>query len=159
MGMRNGKQAWIENVPLRLRLETAAWRAYPGMERRFEGRRQMARVVYRLVVSVPEYEQRRIELHFKRTTGEPRITRIYADGPDNSPHRYAPHSKDPLQRSSLCVWYDDDPPEQRWVPADGLLALINHTRVHLFKEGYWRETGEWPGPEGPHASATGAKLC
>jgi hypothetical protein len=22
--------------------------------------------------------------------------------------------------------------------------------VHLFKEAYWRETGEWLGPEAPH---------
>lgn len=36
------------------------------------------------------------------------------------------------------------------MPDDGLLALIDHARVHLFKEAYWRETGFWPGPEAAH---------
>lgn len=149
----------MDNVPLRLRFETAARRECPTIQRHFQGRHEMARVVYRLIVPIPEYEPRRIELHFRRRGAEPRVTRIYADGPTASPHRYGPHRKDRLQRSSLCIWHPDDPPEQRWLPEDGLLALINHTRIHLFKEAYWRETGEWIGAEAPHVVIKGTKQC
>jgi hypothetical protein len=94
---------------------------------------------------------------FRRTTAEPELTRVYADGPDESPHRYAPAPKDP--RSSLCIWYPNDPPERRWVPQDGLLSLIEMTRIHLFKEAFWRETGEWLGEEAPHQIPSGGKPC
>jgi hypothetical protein len=46
-------------------------------------------------------------------------------------------SQGPLQRPTLCIWYPDDPPEQRWSPGDGLLTLIEMTRVRLFKEGWY----------------------
>jgi hypothetical protein len=91
-------------------------------------------VVYRLQVPVEHYESRTIEMHFRRPTADPALTRVYADGPVESPHRYAPHPKDAQQRTSLCIWHPADPPELRWVPADGLLTLIELTRVHLFKE-------------------------
>jgi hypothetical protein len=84
---------------------------------------------------------------------------VYADGPTDSPHRYSPHPRDPLRRPSLCIWYPDDPPEQRWVPTDGLLTLIEMTRIHLFKEAYWRETGEWLGEEVPHHQRPQIKAC
>ncbi len=50
----------------------------------------------------------------------------------------------------MCIWYPGDGEDQRWVPEDGLLALLGMTAVHLFKEAYWRETGEWLGEEAPH---------
>jgi hypothetical protein len=98
-------------------------------------------------------------MHFLRTTVQPALTRVYADGPTESPHRYAPHPKDPLHRPSLCIWYPDDPPEQRWVSSDGLLSLIEMTRVHLFKESYYRDTGEWLGEEVPHHQPLESKAC
>lgn len=48
------------------------------------------------------------------------------------------------------MWLPDDPDERRWRPSDGLLKLIDTAVVHLFKELYWRETGEWLGDEAPH---------
>lgn len=48
-----------------------------------------------------------------------------------------------------CPW---DPPEEKWVFRDGLLALLNHIQAHLFREAWWRETGEWLGPEAPHGA-------
>ncbi len=65
---------------------------------------------------VEGYEPRRIEVRFRRTTSQPETPTIYADGPDDSPHRFAPARKDP--RSSLCIWHPDDSPERRWVPRD-----------------------------------------
>lgn len=142
-----------------MRFERSAFLAYPSIRCTTAGHRRYARVVYTLSVPVASYEPRVIALHFRRATRLPDVTRIYADGPTDSPHRYAPHPKDPRQRSSLCIWYPDHPPELRWMPQDGLLSLIEMTRVHLFKEAYYRETGEWLGPEVPHERHLGAKAC
>jgi len=49
------------------------------------------------------------------------------------------------------MWEPEDPAELRWVLTDGLAALVAHITIHLFKEGWWRETGEWLGPEVLHA--------
>jgi hypothetical protein len=35
---------------------------------------------------------------------------------------------------------------------DGLVALVDLVRVHLFQEAWYRETGEWLGREAPHAA-------
>jgi hypothetical protein len=153
------RPTWEQNYGLRLRFERDANAAYPTLQRSSAGHRKYARVVYRLMVPVQDYEPRTIELRFRRTTPEPALTRVYTDGPTESPHRYSPHEKDPLQRSSLCIWYPDDPPEQRWVPSDGLLTLIEMTRVHLFKEAWYRETGEWLGEEVSHRQRPGNKPC
>jgi hypothetical protein len=42
---------------------------------------------------------------------------------------------------------------------DGLLSLFEMTRVHLFKEAYWRETGEWLGEEVGHHERPRRKAC
>ena len=48
------------------------------------------------------------------------------------------------------MWYPKDPVDSRWVFVDGLLALIGLVMAHLFREAWWRETGEWVGEEVPH---------
>lgn len=156
--MRSSKQPWVENFRLCRRFEAQARAAYPTLRRDVERVGRKSQVVYRLMVPIPEYAPRAIELQFQRAALEPTLMHVYADGPTDSPHRYPPYPLDP-QRRSLCIWLAEDPPEMRWVPADGLLALINHTRIHLFKEAYWRETGEWLGPEAPHAAPAGGKAC
>jgi hypothetical protein len=107
------------------------------------------RRVYRLPVPIPECgEIRHVEIRFEDWS---RVPDIYVDGPsggDASPHRYKP--------KQLCIWYPRDPPEQKWVFEDGLLMLICHIQLHLFREAWWRETGgrkggEWLGPQAPHA--------
>jgi hypothetical protein len=72
----------------------------------------------------------------------PTLPRVIADGPTDSPHRYG--------NMRLCMWHPGDPREQRWEFDDGLLALLGMTSAHLFREAWWRETGEWLGPEAPH---------
>jgi hypothetical protein len=153
------RPSWEQNHALRLRFERAAYSAYPALRRSTTGHRKYARVIYRVLVPVCDYEPRTIELHFRPTTPEPALTRVYADGPAESPHRYAPHYKDPLRRPSLCIWYPDDPPDLRWVPSDQLVTLIEMTRVHLFKEAFYRETGEWLGEEVAHNQPPNAKAC
>jgi hypothetical protein len=72
----------------------------------------------------------------------PYYPRVIADGPSDSPHRY--------RDNTICMWHPDDPDEKRWVTEDGLLALARHVQVHLFKEAWFRESGEWVGEEAPH---------
>jgi hypothetical protein len=45
------------------------------------------------------------------------------------------------------MWYLRDPPEHRWTFGHGLLDLINHAIIHLFKEAWFLDTGEWLGDE------------
>ena len=89
---------------------------------------------------MPFYESRDVEIQFKDWSRSPRIV---VDGP-SSPHRYKTNG------DSLCIWHPQDPADQRWVFEDSLLALLNHIQAHLFREAWWRETGEWLGPEAPH---------
>lgn len=153
------RPSWEQNYGLLLRFERDAYLAYPSLRRSSTGARRYARVVYRLVVPVEHYAPRMIEIHLRRTSPEPALTRVYSDGPTESPHRYSPHHKDPQKRPSLCIWYPDDPPDQRWTPRDGLLTMIEMTRVHLFKEAWYRETGEWLGEEVPHQQQPRSKTC
>jgi hypothetical protein len=101
-------------------------------------------------VEVPFYgETRNVEILFENWS---RIPRISVDGPTDSPHRYSAHR--------LCIWYPDDPVEQKWVFEDSLLMLINHIQAHLFREAWWRQTGgydggEWLGPQVPHGPRKG----
>ncbi len=61
-----------------------------------------------------------------------------------SPHRYV------ATDGALCMWYPKDPRERRWLPADGLLALIEMAHNHLFAERYHWLHDRWPLDEVPH---------
>lgn len=93
---------------------------------------------YELEIDLETYEARHVTIVFK-TGYLPEGVQVFADGPSESPHRY----KD----DSLCMWRRKDPPELRWLPEHGLVALIEMTRRHLFREAWWRETGGWDGGE------------
>ena len=97
---------------------------------------------YTVTLDVPHYSSRRIEIWFSSDL-PPRAV-VTADGPTSSPHRYNEHQ--------LCMWYPSDPLENRWVLRDGLWCLLGMTAAHLFREAWWRETGqgEWLGPEVTH---------
>lgn len=60
-----------------------------------------------------------------------------------SPHRYSD--------GRLCLWYPQDPVELRWTWQNGGEELIAHVCAHLIREYWWKQTGEWPGPEAPHS--------
>jgi hypothetical protein len=111
-------------------------RGFPGLtiERGRRGGR-----FYRVRMDVPYYKPRQVEISF---TDWSRTPKVVVDGPTESPHRYPDRS--------LCMWYPHDPPEQKWVFEDGLLVLLNYIQAHLFREAWWREKGEWLGPEAPH---------
>lgn len=96
--------------------------------------------VYTATLDVPHHEPRRVEVWFPKDS--PSYPFVAVDGPTDSPHRYG--------ETRLCMWHPDDPPEQKWEFEDGLLALLGMASAHLFREAWWRETGEWVGPEAPH---------
>ena len=69
-----------------------------------------------------------METDFKgaRFTDWARTPKVFVDGPKESPHRYSD--------GSLCMWYPQDPPEQKWVFDDGLLALLGFQRARTIDE-------------------------
>lgn len=93
-----------------------------------------------MTINVPHYETREVEIRFEKTS--PRMPQIYSDGL-LSPHRN--------KGKSLCIWHPGDAAEKRWEFRDGLHQLLGHIEAHLFREAWWRETGEWLGPEAPHS--------
>jgi len=95
---------------------------------------------YRVTVNVPNYDPRNVHIIFKKNS--PTIPRVRADGPPDSKHRFF--------SGDLCMWYHKDPIEKQWLFEDGLAALLGYTVAHLFREAWFRETGEWLGPEVDH---------
>jgi hypothetical protein len=104
-------------------------------------------VIYHIVIPVPEYETRNVTVALLNSF-TPVLKSVIADGPTESPHRYG--------GGPLCMWHPDDPREKRWVQEDGLLQLVLHVGTHLFKEAWWRETGQWPGDQAPHGVSKAA---
>lgn len=141
---RRRTESWYEDIPVRLRFERGARRAFPGLGGRANGRGPSAMITYRVKMEVPDYEARAVAVQLHNTS-KPVFDAVYVDGLGDSPHRY--HASG----GGLCMWYPSDPEENRWVGTDGLLALLLHVQLHLFREAYWRETGRWPGPQAPHA--------
>lgn len=80
--------------------------------------------------------------------------RVHASPDETSPHRMP-------DDNALCLYYPRSPAHERWRPSDGLLALIDLIRNHLFFEDHWRATGAhrggvWLGAEAPHSVPTKA---
>jgi hypothetical protein len=142
--------SWLDDFPRRLRLQAPALVAFPDMKYKRQQRRDGAVHIYSVTLDVPGYEPRRVGIDFH--AGSPSFPSVFADGPADraaSPHRFSDRG-----RRCLCIWYSGDRPQRRWVPDDGLLALLGMVAVHLFKEAYWRETGQWLGDEVPHDDLT-----
>ena len=122
------------------RFERGAKRQFPTLHGTTRKSGNKAGRTYKVLLHVPHYEQREAKIFFSKTT--PPLAKITVDGPTNSPHRYGD--------GKLCIWYPDDPVNERWVIEDGLLMLLGLIIAHLFREAWWRETGEWLGPEKGH---------
>lgn len=93
--------------------------------------------VWRVPVTIPVYDEDyvlRIELDERRAVS------VTAEG-WRGPLRHT------FGANTLCMWFPKDPPNRQWDRADGLLKLVDTAVAHLFKELYFRETGEWLGEE------------
>lgn len=138
---RTKPRPWYSDVPRRLRFEREARALYPSLHGNRVGTGRRSRVVYRVHVALPDFEARTVVITLSNATA-PRLWRVTADGPTDSPHRFGDRA--------LCLWHPDADPDLRWKHDEGLLTLVQIVRVHLWQEAYWRETTEWPGPEIPH---------
>jgi hypothetical protein len=101
---------------------------------------RMQAFAWRVQVNVPVYNES-FDLRIELEEGHP--ARVIAEdwsGPMK--HTYG--------RNQLCMWFPSDPAERRWQREQGLLKLVDTSVTHLFKELYFRETGEWLGEEAPH---------
>ena len=125
----------IEKSQLR-KFEKGVRKQYPRIRRRVTRRN----LVYDLSVDLPGYDDRCITVKFDKSGNT--MPCVTADGPTDSPHRYVD--------GRLCIWYPEDSPERRWSYSHGLLELLILAQIHLFKEAWWRDTGEWLGPEISH---------
>ena len=143
--MRRGKPSggpWYDDYKTVWRFERGAKVQFPTLRVRNTRLKNRPRRIYNLRMEVPNYAVTRsveIKLGPSRRHVAPAVT---ADGPESSKHRY----KD----GSLCMWYPYAARSERWTFEDGLLHLLVMTQAHLFREEFWRETGEWLGPEHPH---------
>ena len=138
--MRRGKPRggpWYGEFRQRLIFEREAWRMYQGLRGGLGRHEGLEGFIYRLWVEVPTYGLRHLTIVFPRRY--PRSPRVFADGLIVSRHRF--------EDGSLCIWYWRDPVERRWTFDQGILSLINYTIIHLFKEAWFLETGEWLGDE------------
>jgi hypothetical protein len=129
---------WVTHREELVELEAGMPPEYQHFEKVVIGRA----LVYRGAVSLdPLPRTRRIAVVL---SGPPSTVRpqVMADGPRTDRHRFKTYRPLPL-----CLWYADDPPEQQWRLTDGLVGLIDITRVHLFREDRFCATGRWPGPE------------
>lgn len=141
----SNRQPWLIDLKFRLRFERGLARAFPDLQIRETGRKLGDQVIYSLTVPVPGYESLRLTVKVKN--GYSPHPQVFLDGLDDSPHRYAD--------GSLCMWHPKDPPERRWLPADGMLTLVRYAQMHAFREAWWRETGAWVGEEAGHAPPSG----
>jgi hypothetical protein len=140
---------WYGNDFRRTIFELGAKQHFPSLKGVTRTSGPKAGHTYTVTIAVPHYEQRRVEVLFPKNA--PTLAKITADGPTDSPHRY--------EEDHLCIWYHDDPVENRWLFNDGLLVLLGLIAAHLFREAWWRETGEWLGPEVHHRSQEGASAA
>jgi hypothetical protein len=127
-----------------MRFEGDARQSYPSLRGRSWNRQGVGGFRYMVLILVPFYNVlRRVTIRFGPGRGVPTVD---VDVP-TSPHRYTDRA--------LCLWYPRDPVARRWRFAAGLTDLLDLITVHLFKEAWWRETGEWLGEEAPHGPDLG----
>lgn len=134
---------WLDDHQRRVRLGADARRELPDLRYRHRQRKSGPVDIWQATVVVDHEIRRKVTIEFERRL--PSWPHVYADGPTNSPHRYVERG-----RTTLCLWKPEDPPNRRWKVEDGLLALFGIATHHLFKEHWWRQTGEWLGEEAPH---------
>ena len=114
------------------------------------------RRVYRVPVEVPGRLQRvEITINFYERPpydcyglSPEEYPRVFSCTRGLSPHRMP-------SDGALCLYYPRSAPARRWQPENGLLALIDLARDHVFFEDYWRQTGGedrgvWLGDEQAH---------
>jgi hypothetical protein len=133
---------WFGNDHRRTQFEQNARTLYPDITARADRGGVSGDVHYRVRLEIPRYGAREVHIRIPNFS-EPGTAKVYVDDEQpSSRHRYSD--------GCLCMWHPDDCKAERWTSADGLAALLSLVERHLFREAWWNEKGEWPGPEAPH---------
>ena len=140
--LRNNGGPWFGDERARLTFEGSVKKAYPLIGEGRPGFRLNKEYQYKLPLGIDPFQQRVVTITFPKTS-YPKSPKVIVDGPVDSPHRYS--------EGHLCLWYPGDEKTARWTHSDGLVVLIDLIRLHLIREAWWRESGEWAGPEILHA--------
>ena len=140
IGKRSGGP-WYSSFNTRWIFEQGAVDEYPSLTAKNQRKGGKIWREYRVKICLPGYQVTR-SVSIKMYSNIDRIPQVKVDGPGDSPHRY--------DNGELCMWYPKAPKTERWVFSDGLLHLLVIIEAHLFREAWWREKGEWLGPERSH---------
>jgi hypothetical protein len=138
---------WFDDPLSVLRFERRARTEHPRL--RGGPNRAPRRLRYDVELSVPAFDIVRRATIVLLPSARALVVHVRVDGPQESPHRFAD--------GTLCMWYGRDAEFARWTQEDGLAALLDRIRIHLWQEERWRRTGEWVGDEAPHAPARGPR--
>ena len=120
-------------------------------DRRFLDQRRRLR--YTFEIDVPVYDDRRsVTVQFTRTRSAVR-PRVRIDGPRCLRHRF--------HDDSLCMWWEGDAEDDRWVLQDGLIELARQAMQHAYCEAECRAGRPWPKQESPgtHPRPPGCPSC
>lgn len=135
--MHSATVAWFEHTAEQIIFERHARRAGMTFERKI--RTAPAALIYRFAIDVPVHDdQRLVTAIFDTSRSDPTV---FVDGPICRRHRWGDNS--------LCMWFDEDQSDHRWVPDDGLLDLAVHVEQHTYCEAECRAGHPWPKEESP----------
>jgi hypothetical protein len=110
------------------------------------------RLVYEVPITVPVYDDlRTLTITMPPSAAAGAIPRVIIAGPVCLRHRYAD--------GGLCMWWSEDPREDTWLPADGLLALVNLAITHAYCEERCRRGEGWVRPEAPTGHRESCPSC
>lgn len=145
MARKRGKQSrnpWYETYSKKYIFERLASDEYPSLRDKKCKLKGKLWLQYDVNICLQEYDVTRA-VTIKLFSNPSMSPEVMVDGPEDSPHRYP--------NGQLCMWYPKANKTERWIFSDGLLHLLVMVEAHLFREAWWRETGEWLGPERAHA--------
>lgn len=127
---------WYGTESERVAFEREAWVHYPDLTAATLSTSKIGRR-YTVTLDVWHYLPQKVRIDFRPFSKRARVFPV--EGPVEWRHRNGD--------GSLCLWYEDDPPEQKWGWEDGLGRLLVLVQFHLFREEWFREYGAWLGPE------------
>lgn len=147
---RKPRPTWNDDVARRLRFEREARQRGLAFRQTFGvGTR---RLVYAAEIVVPVYDDRRkLRITLPPTAHEHARPQVLIDGPPCLRHRF--------DDGSLCMWWSKDSEAERWVPEDGLFALVSHAVDHACCESTCMRGRPWPKAEAPRRHREGCPTC
>jgi hypothetical protein len=150
MAPRRRRATFNDDLPRRIRFEKEAREVGLEFTGGFSGTPRLLR--YRVPITVPIYDEPRNLAITLGPVAEPgAIPDVLIDGPVCLRHRF--------DGGGLCMWWNKDSNGQRWVPDDGLYALVAHAIDHSYCEARCQRGHPWPKPEAPRRHREGCPTC